>query len=115
MDYETDSAIQQTLRQSPAFQGKTLIVIAHRIHTVIDSDMIVVLSDGRVVEQGAPQVRGHVRWEGGLSDDHVLKRSLLKCAGPARETRFRLCIDGAGGPSRRGTMRAGRGFTCSRA
>jgi ATP-binding cassette subfamily C (CFTR/MRP) protein 1 len=57
VDYETDSAIQQTLRQSPAFQGKTLIVIAHRIHTVIDSDMIVVLSDGRVVEQGAPQVR----------------------------------------------------------
>lgn len=56
VDYETDTLIQTTLRDAPAFKGKSIIVIAHRINTVIDSDFIIVFSDGRVVEQGAPQV-----------------------------------------------------------
>lgn len=33
---------------------RTLLVIAHRINTILDSDMLLVLSDGKLVEQGSP-------------------------------------------------------------
>ena len=35
--------------------GKTVIVIAHRMRTVMNADKIVVLKEGRVVEQGTPE------------------------------------------------------------
>lgn len=54
VDYLCDRMIQQTIRTAPAFRGCTLVVIAHRINTVLDSDLIVVFHDGRCVEQGAP-------------------------------------------------------------
>ena len=37
-----------------SFEGSTLIVIAHRIDTIIDSDQILVLDNGWLVENGAP-------------------------------------------------------------
>jgi ABC-type multidrug transport system fused ATPase/permease subunit len=40
--------------QSQAFKHCTVVTIAHRIQSVIDADMILVLSDGCLVEQGAP-------------------------------------------------------------
>lgn len=33
---------------------RTLLVIAHRIETIMDSDMLLVLDDGCLVEQGSP-------------------------------------------------------------
>jgi ABC-type multidrug transport system fused ATPase/permease subunit len=53
VDYATDELIQRTLRTSAAFQGVTIITIAHRIETIMDSDAILVLSNGEVVEFGA--------------------------------------------------------------
>ena len=38
----------------PIARRRTLLVIAHRINTIMDSDMLLVLSDGRLVEQGSP-------------------------------------------------------------
>jgi ABC-type multidrug transport system fused ATPase/permease subunit len=54
VDYATDKLIQETLRTSPAFKGRSIIVIAHRIRTVMDSDLIVVFEGGQVLETGAP-------------------------------------------------------------
>lgn len=53
MDVETDSMLQATLRSS-IFQNRTIITIAHRINTILDSDRIVVLERGEVAEFDTP-------------------------------------------------------------
>jgi len=55
---QTDSMIQRTLRTAPVFRDCTIIVIAHRIQTVIDADIVVVLSGGGVIEMGSPKELG---------------------------------------------------------
>ncbi|KAH9617847.1 hypothetical protein KSS87_005907 [Heliosperma pusillum] len=52
VDTATDNLIQQTLRQH--FSDSTVIVIAHRITSVIDSHMVVLLSNGLVQECDTP-------------------------------------------------------------
>ena len=52
LDVENESQVQEAL--SNLLAGKTVIVIAHRMRTVMNADKIVVLDDGRVVEQGSP-------------------------------------------------------------
>lgn len=52
LDVENESQIQEAL--SNLLAGKTVIVIAHRMRTVMNADKIVVLDEGRVVEQGSP-------------------------------------------------------------
>ncbi|KAG0203518.1 hypothetical protein BGX28_004238 [Mortierella sp. GBA30] len=54
IDVETDNAIQLALRKS--FQNCTVLTIAHRINTIMDSDRIIVLDHGRVAELDPPQV-----------------------------------------------------------
>lgn len=53
MDVETDALLQQMLRSS-IFQNRTIITIAHRINTILDSDRIVVLDRGTVAEFDTP-------------------------------------------------------------
>lgn len=53
VDFETDQAIQKTLRE--AFPGCTIITIAHRVNTIMDSDKILVMKDGLIAEFGPPQ------------------------------------------------------------
>jgi ATP-binding cassette subfamily B multidrug efflux pump len=50
IDSFTEQAIQRALRV--LFAGRTCLVIAHRLATVRDADRIIVLRDGRIVEQG---------------------------------------------------------------
>ncbi len=50
VDMETEHHIHQTLREY--FKGKTTFLIAHRISTVKDADKILVLDQGRLIEEG---------------------------------------------------------------
>ncbi|XP_070537476.1 ATP-binding cassette sub-family C member 5-like [Ptychodera flava] len=52
IDTETDSLIQQTLRD--AFRNCTMLIIAHRLHTVQNFDKILVMDTGKVVEYDSP-------------------------------------------------------------
>ncbi|WJZ90792.1 hypothetical protein VitviT2T_009914 [Vitis vinifera] len=52
VDTATDNLIQKIIRTE--FQNCTVCTIAHRIPTVIDSDLVLVLSDGRVAEFDTP-------------------------------------------------------------
>ena len=50
LDGRTEEAIQATLRKVRA--GRTTLVVAHRLSTIVDADQIVVLRRGRIVERG---------------------------------------------------------------
>jgi ABC-type multidrug transport system fused ATPase/permease subunit len=63
IDYATDSKIQDTLRE---LKDNTILTIAHRLQTIIDYDMVLVLDKGEVVEYADPweliqQEGGHFR------------------------------------------------------
>ncbi len=51
LDNESERAVQAALKRLQ--QGRTTIVVAHRLSTIVDADQIVVLERGSVVEQGA--------------------------------------------------------------
>ena len=51
-DYESDMAVQEMVRS--CFPNTTLLIISHRLDTIIDADSILVMSDGAAVEYGSP-------------------------------------------------------------
>lgn len=53
IDHETDQNLQQVIRT--AFKKSTVLTIAHRLDTVLDSDRILVLDKGRSVEFASPK------------------------------------------------------------
>lgn len=53
LDSESEHAVQKAL--SNLMQGRTTIVIAHRLSTVMSADLIVVMDAGRIVERGSHQ------------------------------------------------------------
>ena len=61
LDAENERLVQKALDE--AMGGRTTLVIAHRLATVLRADRIVVMEDGRVVEQGA---HGELVARGGL-------------------------------------------------
>ena len=50
LDSENERAVQRAL--SAALEGRTSLVIAHRLSTVRDADLILVVEDGRIAERG---------------------------------------------------------------
>jgi ATP-binding cassette subfamily B protein len=53
LDVVTEARVQRALRRLR--QGRTTIVIAHRLTTVAEADQVAVIEDGRVVEAGPPE------------------------------------------------------------
>jgi ATP-binding cassette, subfamily B, bacterial len=53
LDVVTEARVQRALRRLR--QGRTTIVIAHRLTTVAEADQVAVIEDGRVVETGPPE------------------------------------------------------------
>ncbi|XP_004680601.2 PREDICTED: canalicular multispecific organic anion transporter 1 [Condylura cristata] len=53
VDLETDHLIQMTIQSE--FAHCTVLTIAHRLHTIIDSDRVMVLDNGKIVEFGSPE------------------------------------------------------------
>lgn len=51
LDTEAEQIIQKTLNELKA-QGKTMIVIAHRLSTIANSDKILVMKEGKIMEEG---------------------------------------------------------------
>ncbi|XP_063007881.1 ATP-binding cassette sub-family C member 10 isoform X2 [Melospiza melodia melodia] len=52
VDQQTDQLLQQTIRQR--FADKTVLTIAHRLNTILDSDRVLVMQAGRVAELDSP-------------------------------------------------------------
>jgi len=53
LDVVTEARVQQALRRLR--RGRTTIIIAHRLSTVLEADQVAVIEDGRVVEAGSPE------------------------------------------------------------
>ncbi|XP_027404372.1 multidrug resistance-associated protein 1-like isoform X2 [Bos indicus x Bos taurus] len=59
IDFETDNLVQTTVRKE--FSDCTILTIAHRLHSIIDSDRVLVLDSGRITEFETPQNLIHKR------------------------------------------------------
>ena len=77
LDTENEAAVQAAL--ADALEGRTAVVIAHRLSTVVDADLIVVVDHGRIVQQGT---HTELLAQGGLYSD--LYRVLVGGGDPDR-------------------------------
>jgi ATP-binding cassette subfamily C (CFTR/MRP) protein 4 len=53
VDTKTDGLIQHILREK--FTNQTILTIAHRLNTIMDSDKVVIMNDGIIAEYGTPR------------------------------------------------------------
>ena len=75
LDSISESRIQDAIE--PLLQGRTCLIIAHRLSTILAADRILVISDGRILEQGSHDE---------LLQDSAMYRQLY-------ETQFRRALE----------------------
>ncbi|KAI9096017.1 hypothetical protein K1719_026164 [Acacia pycnantha] len=73
VDVRTDALIQKTIRQE--FKSCTMLVIAHRLNTIIDCNQILVIDSGKVLEYNTPQEL--------LLDEGSAFNKMVQSTGPA--------------------------------
>uniref|UniRef100_A0A8C0Z7B2 ATP binding cassette subfamily C member 6 n=1 Tax=Canis lupus familiaris TaxID=9615 RepID=A0A8C0Z7B2_CANLF len=78
IDFKTDNLVQTTIRKE--FSDCTILTIAHRLHSIIDSDRVLVLDSGRITEFETPQnlicrkgLFFEMLTEAGITQDSVTK------------------------------------------
>ena len=52
LDYKTDAALRRALREEIASEGGSVIVVAQRVSSVMNSDLILVLDKGEIIGMG---------------------------------------------------------------
>jgi ATP-binding cassette subfamily B multidrug efflux pump len=70
LDSEVEAAIQESLYS--LMEGKTVIAVAHRLSTIAAMDRLIVMDQGRIVEEGSHQALLH---KGGLYADLWTRQS----------------------------------------
>ncbi|XP_011706262.1 PREDICTED: probable multidrug resistance-associated protein lethal(2)03659, partial [Wasmannia auropunctata] len=90
----TDALIQNTIRCN--FKECTVITVAHRLNTIIDSDRIIVMDNGSIVEFGCPFELLHNKLDGYFSQmvektGNQMAQSLLEHAKKACEKNNNHC------------------------
>ncbi|CAI0545433.1 unnamed protein product [Linum tenue] len=91
VDVRTDALIQKTIREE--FRTCTMLIIAHRLNTIIDCDRILLLDSGRVLEYDSP--------ESLLSREGSAFSKMVQSTGAANAQYLRsLVLGGEGGEGR---------------
>ncbi|TFY68446.1 hypothetical protein EVJ58_g1015 [Rhodofomes roseus] len=86
IDYATDAVIQSSLRQE-LDTGVTLLIVAHRLQTIMDADKIMVLDAGNIAEFGKPSEL--------LKNEQGMLRALVDESGD-KETLYAMASDATG-------------------
>jgi ABC-type multidrug transport system fused ATPase/permease subunit len=101
IDLDTDIKVQDAIYENFSKRGTTVITIAHRLHTVIENDQILVLARGKLVENGHPHLLlkayfGEPSEEGGapVSADNVsgVKPPRHSLASLVKQTGADMCL-----------------------
>ncbi|KAK4259954.1 hypothetical protein QN277_006228 [Acacia crassicarpa] len=88
VDVRTDALIQKTIREE--FKSCTMLIIAHRLNTIIDCDRILLLDGGRIREYGTPEEL--------LSNDGSAFSKMVQSTGAANAQYLRSLVhNGDGG------------------
>ena len=54
IDHASDAAFRAALRRDAHDSSRAVLIVAHRLSTALEADRIIVIEDGRILEQGAP-------------------------------------------------------------
>jgi ABC-type multidrug transport system ATPase subunit len=86
VDVRTDALIQKTIREE--FKSCTMLIIAHRLNTVIDCDRLLILSSGQIQEFDTPE---HL-----LSNDEGAFSKMVQSTGPSNAEYLKSLVLGDG-------------------